>query len=172
MLIILDRDGVINVDSPDYIKSPEEWVPIPGSIEAIAKLSKKYSVVIATNQSGINRGLFSLDTLNKIHEKMIMQINAAGGKLKAIYFCPHTPAENCECRKPKPGMLLQIQQDFNVKNTDMIYVGDSVKDYEVAQKIGCKFVLVRTGNGLKTLETVQNINVYDDLLAAAQNELL
>lgn len=172
MLIILDRDGVINIDSPDYIKSPEEWIPIPGSIEAIAQLSKKHTVVIATNQSGINRGLFSLDALNKIHEKMIKQINAAGGKLTGIYFCPHTPTENCDCRKPKPGMLLQIQKDFNVKNTDMIYVGDSVKDYEAAKAVGCKFILVKTGNGEKTFEKVYNLISFDNLLAMALGDYL
>ncbi|MDP1574302.1 MAG: D-glycero-beta-D-manno-heptose 1,7-bisphosphate 7-phosphatase [Coxiellaceae bacterium] len=170
MLIILDRDGVINFDSPDYIKSPEEWIPIPGSIEAIAQLSKKHSVIIATNQSGINRGLFSLDTLNKIHEKMIMQINAAGGKLKAIYFCPHTPTEDCDCRKPRPGMLLQIQKDFNVKNTDMIYIGDSEKDYEAAQAMGCSFILVKTGNGENTSKKIQQVKMFDHLLAAALDD--
>src|SRR3990167_3048175 len=106
MLIILDRDGVINFDSPDYIKSPDELIPIPGSIEAIVKLTQAgFPIVVATNQSGVNRGLFSLKVLNDIHQKMISHIVNAGGKIDGIYFCPHTPAENCDCRKPKPGML-------------------------------------------------------------------
>ena len=100
-----------------------------------------------------------------------MHINAAGGKLKAIYFCPHTPTENCECRKPKPGMLLQIQQDFKVKNSEMIYIGDSEKDYSAAKAVGCAFVLVKTGNGAKTLESVKDILVYDNLLAIALDDM-
>ncbi|OGT44901.1 MAG: D-glycero-beta-D-manno-heptose-1,7-bisphosphate 7-phosphatase [Gammaproteobacteria bacterium RIFCSPHIGHO2_12_FULL_38_11] len=172
MLIILDRDGVINFDSVDYVKSPDEWIPIPGSIEAIAQLSKAgNTIVIATNQSGVNRGLFSLKTLEKIHEKLIRAVESFGGKITKIYFCPHAPDENCHCRKPKPGMLQQIQKDFTVKNTEMIYVGDSVKDFEVAQAVGCKFILVRTGNGKKTEKQLTKIKlpVFENLLAVTQH---
>lgn len=169
MFIILDRDGVINFDSDNYIKSPDEWIPIPGSIEAIALLTKaNYKIVIATNQSGVNRGLFSLETLQKIHQKMIGAIESAGGKVEKIYFCPHRPDENCNCRKPKPGMLQQIQRDFQLKSDEMIYVGDSFKDYEAAQAVGCEFFLVRTGNGKKSeqqLKKLLPLKIADDLLS-------
>ncbi len=151
MLIVLDRDGVINFDSDYYIKSPEEWIPIPGSIEAIGQLSQAgYKMVIATNQSGVNRGLYSVETLGLIHQKMLDAIAVVGGKIEKIYFCPHHPDEKCDCRKPNPGMLLQIQRDFKVKSDEMIYIGDSLKDWQAAQTIGCDFVLVTTGNGKKT----------------------
>ncbi|MCX7121546.1 MAG: D-glycero-beta-D-manno-heptose 1,7-bisphosphate 7-phosphatase [Gammaproteobacteria bacterium] len=172
MLIILDRDGVINIDSPDYIKSPGEWIPIPGSIEAIAQLSKAgNTIVIATNQSGVNRGLFSLVTLEKIHAKLIHAVEVLGGKIEKIYFCPHTPDENCHCRKPKPGMLQQIQKEFQVESDEIIYIGDSVKDFEVAQAVGCEFILVRTGNGRRTEKQLAKIKlpVFENLLAMAQN---
>ncbi|OGT40461.1 MAG: D-glycero-beta-D-manno-heptose-1,7-bisphosphate 7-phosphatase [Gammaproteobacteria bacterium RIFCSPHIGHO2_12_FULL_36_30] len=169
MLIILDRDGVINFDSDNYIKSPDEWIPIPGSIEAIALLTKaKYKMVIATNQAGVNRGKFSLETLQKIHQKMLTTIESSGGKIEKIYFCPHHPDENCDCRKPQPGMFYQIQRDFKIKSDDMIYVGDSLKDYEVAQKIGCTFFLVRTSNGIKTEKTLtpsSKVKIFDDLIS-------
>src|SRR3989338_4932304 len=169
MLIILDRDGVINFDSDNYIKSPDEWIPIPGSIEAIALLTKaKYKMVIATNQAGVNRGKFSLETLQKIHQKMLTTIESSGGKIEKIYFCPHHPDENCDCRKPQPGMFYQIQRDFKIKSDDMIYVGDSLKDYEVAQKIGCTFFLVRTSNGIKkekTLTPSSKVKIFDDLIS-------
>lgn len=174
-LIILDRDGVINFESIDYIKSPEEWIPIPGSIEAIALLSKaKYSMVICTNQSGVSRGLFSLQMLERIHQKMLLLITQAGGKIERIYFCPHRPNENCACRKPKIKMFEDIQRDFNIPFSEMIYVGDSERDFEVAQKIGCQFFLVRTGNGeatLKKLSAKKNIVAFDDLLAVVMSLL-
>ena len=172
MLIILDRDGVINFDADNYIKSPDEWIPIPGSINAVAQLSKKYAVVVATNQSGVNRGLYSLATLEKIHQKMISEIEKAGGKIEKIYFCPHRPDENCNCRKPKPGMLLQIQKDFNVKNNEMIYIGDSFKDYEAAVAVGCKFILVLTSNGVDTQKQLpgdSKVPVFKDLADAAKS---
>lgn len=167
MIIILDRDGVINFDSPDYIKSPDEWIPIPGSLEAIAMLSKAgFAIVLATNQSGLNRGLYTLEILNQIHQKMISMVEKLGGKISGIYFCPHKPDENCACRKPKIGMLLQIQKDFQAKNTDMIFIGDSVKDYEAAQLFGCAFMLVKTGNGVKSVKEVKNIPIFDNLSQA------
>lgn len=166
MFLILDRDGVINFDSDNYIKSPDEWIPISGSIDAIASLTKaNIKMVIATNQSGVNRGLYSQETLNKIHDKMLMTIKLAGGKIEKIYFCPHRPDENCDCRKPRPGMLQQIQRDFNLKNDEMIYVGDSLKDYEAAQAVHCIFFLVRTGNGKETEQALKNtaVKIFDDL---------
>lgn len=168
VLIVLDRDGVINHDSDYYIKSPDEWIPIAGSLEAIAQLTRAgYQIVIATNQSGVNRGLYSLDILNAIHQKMRTAIESCGGKIEKIYFCPHRPDENCECRKPQPGMLRDIQRDFKVNNDEMIYVGDSSKDYEAANIIGCPFFLVKTGNGLKTVLELKNkpVSVFDDLRA-------
>src|SRR3990167_433322 len=167
MFIILDRDGVINFESPDYIKSPDEWIPIPGSIEAIAQLSKAgHTVVIATNQSGLSRGLYDHTMLQKIHQKMIDAVEALGGTIKKIYFCPHHPDENCHCRKPKPGMLQQIMRDFSVTADQMIFIGDSCRDYEAAQKIGCRFLLVKTGNGKKAAEKLlqqKNQLVFEDL---------
>ena len=169
MLFILDRDGVINFESPDYIKSPDEWIPIPGSIEAIAQLSKAgHTVVIATNQSGLSRGLYDHTMLQKIHQKMIDAVEALGGTIKKIYFCPHHPDENCHCRKPKPGMLQQIMQDFSVTADQMIFIGDSERDYDAACAVGCRFMLVETGNGGKFQKTLGNVPfpVFPDLLTA------
>lgn len=164
-LIILDRDGVINQESPHYIKSPDEWIEIPNSTSAIGLLTKAgYRSVIATNQSGVNRGLFSRHMLDKIHEKMLSLVHAAGGKIDGIYFCPHKPDENCDCRKPKPGLLQQIQHDFNLTPQQMLMVGDSQRDYEATQTFGCEFVLVRTGNG-SDLVLPDSVPVFDDLLA-------
>ncbi len=172
MLIILDRDGVINFDSDYYIKSPSEWIPIPGSIEAISALTKAgYKIVVATNQSGINRGLYSEEILNTIHQKMQDAVELAGGKIEKIYFCPHHPDEKCDCRKPQPGMFLQIQHDFQLKSDEMLYVGDSFKDWQVAQTIGCEFMLVRTGNGKKTedaLGKTSTVKIFDDLQMAVK----
>ncbi|MBL0075519.1 MAG: D-glycero-beta-D-manno-heptose 1,7-bisphosphate 7-phosphatase [Rhodocyclaceae bacterium] len=151
-LVILDRDGVINLDSDQYIKSPEEWKPIPGSLEAIALLNQAgFRVVVCTNQSGIGRGLFDMDTLNAIHDKMIRALAQIGGHVDAIFFCPHTNADECDCRKPKPGMLREIEARFNVSLTDVPAIGDSLRDLQAAQEVGAKPVLVLTGKGKKTL---------------------
>ncbi|PIZ04557.1 MAG: D-glycero-beta-D-manno-heptose-1,7-bisphosphate 7-phosphatase [Gammaproteobacteria bacterium CG_4_10_14_0_8_um_filter_38_16] len=170
MFFVLDRDGVINIDSPDYIKSADEWIPIPGSIEALVLLVKAgHSIVIATNQSGLNRGLFSLHDLDHIHQKMLKMISRAGGKIERIYFCPHRPDEGCDCRKPKTGLFEKMKQDFKLNLAEVIYIGDSQKDVDVAKAVGCQFVLVKTGNGEKTLATIGNnpdLLVFDDLLAA------
>ncbi len=175
MLFILDRDGVINVESPDYIKSPDEWIPIPGSIEAIAQLSKAgHTVVIATNQSGLGRGLYDHATLEKIHQKMIDAVEVCGGKISKIYFCPHHPDDHCDCRKPKPGMLLQIMKDFSVTADQMIFIGDSDRDYGAARAVGCRFVLIKTGNGKKTAENLlqsESVLVFEDLAQAARRLL-
>lgn len=155
-VIILDRDGVINKDSKDYIKSPREWEPLPGSIDAIVRLQiAGYRVFIATNQSGLGRGLFSEDTLMAMHQKMQDLIIYSGGKaLAGIYFCPHLPTIGCECRKPKPGMLKAIERDHGVVLSNCYYVGDSHKDLLAADEAGAQGVLVLTGNGHATLEKI------------------
>jgi D-glycero-D-manno-heptose 1,7-bisphosphate phosphatase len=150
-LIVLDRDGVINYDSEHFIKSPEEWRPIPGSLEAIAQLNQAgYRVVVATNQSGIGRGLFGMTTLNKIHDKMFKALNQVGGRIDAVFYCPHTADSNCDCRKPKPGMLQQIGQRFGVDMEGVPSVGDGLRDLQAAAAVGAKPVLVLTGKGERT----------------------
>jgi D-glycero-D-manno-heptose 1,7-bisphosphate phosphatase len=155
-LIILDRDGVINHDSDDYIKSIQEWIPIEGSLEAISNLNKAgYRVAIATNQSGIGRGYYNVATLQAMHQKMQRLLTPFGGYIDHIEFCPHTPDDNCKCRKPKAGMLYKIAQEFSVEQEDMLMVGDTVSDYQAAANAGAEFVLVKTGKGERTLATGQ-----------------
>ena len=170
-LIILDRDGVINHDSEDYIKSPDEWLPIAGSIEAIARLSQAdYRIVVATNQAGLGRRLFDLDALMHMHDKMHRLVNEAGGEIEAVVFCPHRPEDGCDCRKPKPGMLLEIAGRFMMDLQDVPFVGDSLRDLQAARAAGAKPVLVRTGNGARTLATLSGfagVEVYDNLAAFA-----
>lgn len=150
-LIILDRDGVINFDSDQFIKSPEEWKPIPGSLEAIARLNQAgYRVAVATNQSGIGRGLFDMPTLNAIHDKMHKQLAQVGGRVDAIFFCPHTNDANCECRKPKSGMIEEVAIRFGVSLKGVPAVGDSLRDLEAASRLGAQPYLVLTGKGTKT----------------------
>jgi D-glycero-D-manno-heptose 1,7-bisphosphate phosphatase len=150
-LIILDRDGVINHDSDLYIKSPDEWKAIPGSLDAIARLTQwGYRVVVATNQSGIGRGLFEMDTLNAIHDKMIKAVAQAGGRIDAVFFCPHTNADKCGCRKPKPGMLEEIATRYNAELEGVPAIGDSLRDLQAAEAMGAQPMLVLTGKGKKT----------------------
>ncbi|MDA0830818.1 MAG: D-glycero-beta-D-manno-heptose 1,7-bisphosphate 7-phosphatase [Burkholderiales bacterium] len=150
-LAIIDRDGVINYDSDQYIKTPAEWKPIPQSLEAIARLNHAgYRVVVATNQSGVGRGLFDMSTLNAIHDKMYRALANVGGRIDALFFCPHMDENNCDCRKPKPGMLLDIAKRFNVDLKNIPFIGDSLKDLQAAQAVGAKPILVRTGKGEKT----------------------
>jgi D-glycero-D-manno-heptose 1,7-bisphosphate phosphatase len=150
-LIILDRDGVINFDSDQFIKNPEEWKPIPGSLEAIARLCQAdYRVVVATNQSGIGRGLFDMPTLNAIHDKMHKACAAVGGRIDAVFFCPHTNDSNCGCRKPKTGMLEEIATRYGVNLKGVPAVGDSLRDLEMAVQMGAQPILVLTGKGTKT----------------------
>ncbi|MCB1827654.1 MAG: D-glycero-beta-D-manno-heptose 1,7-bisphosphate 7-phosphatase [Coxiellaceae bacterium] len=168
MLIIMDRDGVINQDSPDYIKSSKEWQPIPHSLNAITRLNHAgHQVVVATNQSGVGRGYYSLETLKSIHQKMHDELSAVGGHLDGVYFCPHAPDEGCECRKPKPGMLLQIAKDFNADLKRAYFIGDSIRDMQAAQSVGALPILVRTGNGEKTerehQSDLRHIPIYADL---------
>ena len=150
-LIILDRDGVINQDSDQYIKSPDEWKPIPGSLDAIARLNQwGWRVVVATNQSGIGRGLFVMDTLNAIHDKMMRAVAQAGGRIDAIFFCPHTNVDSCQCRKPKPGLFKEIAARFNADLTGVPAIGDSLRDLQAAIAVGAQPILVLTGKGPKT----------------------
>lgn len=172
MLFVLDRDGVINFDSAEYIKKPDEWIPIPNSIEAIALLNAAgHRVVIATNQAGIGRNLFTRETLQKIHEKMCDAVEAVGGKIDHIYFCPHRPDEFCDCRKPKPGLLHQIQRDYQIESHEMVFIGDSVRDFEAAIAASCPFTLVRTGNGReaeKIISSISEVSIFDDLNVAVK----
>jgi len=171
-LIILDRDGVINRDSDLYIKSPEEWIPLPGSPEAIARLNQwGYRVVVCTNQSGIGRGLFGMDTLNAIHDRMFKVVGQAGGTIDAVFFCPHTNADNCNCRKPKSGMLEEIAARYNVPLAGVPVVGDSLRDLESAVAVGAQPILVLTGKGRKTQQDPalpSHTFIFPDLAAVAQ----
>ena len=183
-LVILDRDGVINLDRPDFVKSADECVPIAGSIEAIARLSQAgFTVVIATNQSGLARGKFDLDDLEAMHEKITQLVEDHGGEISAIFYCPHAPEDHCKCRKPKPGLVDAIEAEFNISAEGAPFIGDTLRDLQAAISKACQPVLVRTGNGLKTLEdlqypdsdstddfpglTLEQVQVFDDLAAAA-----
>jgi D-glycero-D-manno-heptose 1,7-bisphosphate phosphatase len=151
-LIVLDRDGVINNDSDNFIKSPEEWRAIPGSLEAIARLNQAgYRVVVATNQSGIGRGLFGMTMLTAIHEKMFKALGQVGGRIDAVFYCPHAADSNCDCRKPKPGLLVQIGSRFGVDMKDVPAIGDGLRDLQAAHAVGARPLLVLTGKGEKTL---------------------
>jgi D-glycero-D-manno-heptose 1,7-bisphosphate phosphatase len=152
-LVILDRDGVINFDSEHFIKSPAEWKPIPGSLEAIARLTQAgYRVVVATNQSGIGRGLFDMDTLNAMHDKMHRAVQAVGGRIDAVFYCPHSADSKCDCRKPKPGMFNRIGACFNTDLSEAYAIGDSLRDLQAAFAAGARPVLVLTGKGEATLK--------------------
>ena len=170
-LIILDRDGVINFDSDQFIKNPEEWKPIPGSLEAIARLCQAdYRVVVATNQSGIGRGLFDMPTLNAIHDKMHKACAAVGGRIDAVFFCPHTNDSNCGCRKPKTGMLEEIATRYGVNLKGVPAVGDSLRDLEMAAGMGAQPILVLTGKGTRTEAKgglPEGTLIYPDLAAVA-----
>ncbi|MDQ5921238.1 MAG: D-glycero-D-manno-heptose 1,7-bisphosphate phosphatase [Pseudomonadota bacterium] len=172
-LIVLDRDGVINQDSHDYIKNVDEWEPIPGSLEAIANLTQAgFRIVVCTNQSGIGRGLYTMEALNEIHQKMHRMVDQLGGEIAAVFICPHKPEDNCECRKPKPKMILDICERFNIDAAaDVIMVGDSLRDLEAVVQAGGMPVLVKTGNGKKTFakSTIPpNTLVFDNLLAVSE----
>ena len=147
-LIILDRDGVINVDSVEYVKNPDEWIPIPGSLEAIARLHQAgWKVVVATNQSGLARGYFDVTMLNAMHQKCRQMLNALGGAIDAFFVCPHGPEDNCVCRKPLPGMFEAISQRFDRPLAGVPAVGDSLRDLQASSAAGCTPWLVMTGNG-------------------------
>lgn len=167
-LIILDRDGVINHDSDDFIKSPAEWEPIEGSLESIARLNHAgYRVVVITNQSGIARGLLDIDTLSSIHRKMHRMLAQVGGKLEAVLYCPHGPDDNCACRKPLDGAFAELENRLRIKLDKVCAVGDSLRDLQAAKTAGATPILVKTGKGEKTLAEgiPEGIAVYDDLSA-------
>ncbi|GAB6141388.1 D-glycero-beta-D-manno-heptose 1,7-bisphosphate 7-phosphatase [Methylosoma difficile] len=169
--VLLDRDGVINQDSHDYIKSPEEWQPIVGSLEAIALLNQHgYQVAVITNQSGLARGMFDEVDLAQIHAKMQRMAVEYGGNISAIYYCPHGPDSTCNCRKPKPGLLLQCAADQQIDLSATWMIGDSYRDLQAGIAAGAQPVLVKTGNGLKTLTEHPNLNcpIFDSLYDAAQ----
>ena len=170
--IIIDRDGVINYESVDYIKSPEEWHAMPGSLEAIATLNRAgYRVVVATNQSGVGRGYYDLEMLDCIHEKLMRELASVGGYIDEIFFCPHHPDAGCVCRKPKPGLLFRIQEKYQINLAETFFIGDLLPDIQAALAAGCKPILVLTGNGEKTLENhaeAKEVDCFSDLMEAAQ----
>ncbi len=171
--ILLDRDGVINQDSEAFIKSPDEWLPLDGSLEAIALLNQHgFRVVVITNQSGLARGLFDEKTLNKIHQKMRDDLANVGGEIETIYFCPHQTHDECECRKPKAGLLKRFAKDYDVDLKNVHFIGDSLRDIQAAQTGGAIPVLVKTGNGTKTLQNnpqlLTSLSLFENLYDAAK----
>lgn len=177
-LLVLDRDGVINEDSDDYIRQLADWHPLPGSIEAIARLSQAgYRIAIATNQSGLSRGYFGLDELETIHQTLCQLVEERGGRIEGIFYCPHLPDAGCNCRKPATGLLQAIEDELDDRLADCYFIGDSLKDLQAARKYGCRPVLVRTGKGAGTVRQLNSsgvdierpgeIPVYDDLARAA-----
>ncbi len=166
-VIVLDRDGVINEDSDQYIKSPEEWVPIAGSLEAIARLNQAgFIVVVATNQSGITRGYYNVLTLQRIHDKMYRLLAVMGAKIDAVFYCPHGPEEGCDCRKPRSGLFKKIQSSLPCNLDQTFAIGDSYRDIQAAQQVGAKAILVKTGNGAQTLSKYAHeltVPVFDNL---------
>lgn len=169
-LVILDRDGVINENADDYIKSVDEWMPIPGSLDAIARLNQAgYHIAVVTNQSGIARGLFGVETLHAMHKKMDYLLGQYGGHIDTVLFCPHGPDEGCPCRKPSPGMLLQLADRLSIDLRGIPFVGDSLSDVQAASQAGATPVLVCTGNGEYTLQQGEalpgSIHVFADLSA-------
>lgn len=181
-LLVLDRDGVINEDSDDYIRSVDDWHPIPGSIEAIAELSRAgYRVAIATNQSGLSRGYFSLDELEQIHARLCQMVEELGGSIAGIFYCPHLPDEGCNCRKPATGLLQAIEAELGESVSGAWFIGDSLKDLQAARAAGCNPALVRSGKGEKSaaqllspdvdLESPSEIPIFDNLACAARSIL-
>ena len=175
-LIILDRDGTINEDRDDYVKSPDEWVPIPGALEAIARLNHAgWHTVVATNQSGLGRGTFDMSTLNAMHTKMNQMLAKQGGRIDAVFFCPHAPSDACRCRKPMPGLFEQIGERFGVNLADVPVVGDTLRDLQAGVAVGCQPHLVRTGKAAQLNDTqlaelcgqVVGTQVHADLTAFA-----
>lgn len=169
-IVILDRDGVINEDSDEYIKSPEEWQPIPGSLEAIAQLNHEgYRVLVVSNQSGLGRGLFDIHALNAIHQKMYRDLSRLGGHIESILFCPHAPEARCRCRKPEPGLLEEIARRFHSRLDGVPAIGDSLRDIQAARRVGATPILVLTGKGQRTVEKgegLEGVPCYPDLEAA------
>ena len=175
-LVILDRDGVINFDSDQFIKSPEDWKPIPGSLEAIARLNQAgYRVVVATNQSGIGRGLFDMAMLNSIHDKLYRSLSQVGGRIDALFYCPHSAELNCQCRKPRPGMFEDISRRFNTPLLGVPSIGDSLRDLKASEAVGALPMLVKTGKGQRTLDAgdlPEGTLVFPDLATAVKQVIL
>lgn len=176
-LIILDRDGTINEDRDDFVKSPEEWVPLPGALEAIARLNHAgWHTVLATNQSGLGRGLFDMASLNAMHARMNSLLTKQGGRIDAVFFCPHVPEDQCDCRKPLPGLMLQIGERYGVNLTEVPFVGDSLRDLQAGAAAGCPTHFVRTGKAAALtdaqvaaiLAQVPGTQVHADLSAFAE----
>ncbi|WP_404415733.1 D-glycero-beta-D-manno-heptose 1,7-bisphosphate 7-phosphatase [Marinospirillum sp.] len=175
-LLILDRDGVINQDSDAFVKNADEFIPLPGSIDALARLYKAgWILAIATNQSGLARGKFTQADLDAMHSKLLHELQAVGGDLHHIAWCPHGPDDGCDCRKPKPGLLQQISWALNLDLDEAIMVGDSLRDLQAGQAAGCKqAVLVRTGKGEKTLaagEGLEGVRIVENLAELADQLL-
>jgi len=171
-LVILDRDGVINEDSDAHIRSPDEWNPIPGSLEAIARLNREgWRVVLATNQSGLSRKYFDISMLNLIHAKLHRQLAEVGGSIEAIFICPCLPDSDCDCYKPNPGMLLDISERLHIALDEVPFIGDSLRDVEAARNAGAQPWLVRTGNGRLTeteLDDSGDVRIHADLATAVE----
>jgi D-glycero-D-manno-heptose 1,7-bisphosphate phosphatase len=171
-IVILDRDGVINQDRDDFVKSANEWVPIDGSLEAIALLNHAgWRVVVASNQSGIGRGIFGMAELNAMHEKLHRMLAGVGGRVDGIFFCPHTAKMKCDCRKPKPGLYLDIAQRFDARLENTTVIGDSLRDLQAAEAVSAEPILVRTGKGEKTLADgglPPRTHICHDLMDAAR----
>jgi D-glycero-D-manno-heptose 1,7-bisphosphate phosphatase len=172
-LLILDRDGVINRESKEFVKSLDEWLPLAGSIEAIARLSRAgYTIAVASNQSGLARGLFDEATLDAMHAKLRELVVNDGGLLGEIVVCPHGPDDGCDCRKPRPGLLFRLAKNYHVELDSVPVIGDSLRDLEAARAAGARPILVRTGNGAQTEtllpEELADIEIFDDLTAAAE----
>lgn len=169
--VLLDRDGVINFDSDDFIKSAEEWEPIPGSLEAIALLNQHdFKVIVITNQSGIGRGLYDETVLTEMHNKMHRLAGLKGAKIETVYFCPHIPEDHCQCRKPKPGMLKSFANDQQITLNDIYFIGDKLADIQAAEAAGANPILVKTGKGQKTLASNPEIShpIFENLYDAAK----
>lgn len=172
-LVILDRDGVINHDSADFIKNEDEWRPIPGSLDAIAALTREgFTLAVASNQSGLARGLFDQSVLDAMHAKMLRLVHDAGGHISRVVVCPHGPDDGCDCRKPKPGLLEQLARHFDTSLEGVPVIGDSLRDLQAAAAVGARPILVRSGKGRKTEaalpEAFAGVPVFDDLAAAAR----
>lgn len=172
-LVILDRDGTINRDSANFVRSVSQWQPLPGSIDAIARLtSGGYTVVVATNQSGIGRGFLTVTDLHQMHQRLVDEVKEQGGEIAGLFYCPHLPGDQCECRKPAPGLLLKIAERFDCELQAVPVIGDSRRDMEAAAAVGARAILVRTGNGAATEERLlaagENPEVYDTLATAAE----
>lgn len=172
-LVVLDRDGTINRDSSDYIRRAGQWQPLPGSLAAIAHLTAAgYTVVVATNQSGVGRGFFSVTDLYEMHERLCEQVAGHGGEVAGMFFCPHVPEDGCDCRKPAPGLLLEIADRFSCSLEGVPVIGDSQRDLDAAAAVDARPILVRTGNGVATEEQLlaagHNVEVYDTLATAVE----